>query len=697
MPEPSNIRVRIVGATDVGLVREHNEDNYLILDLDTEESDFSHLREYDLGKRGALLVVCDGMGGAAAGEVASQMAVLSMRQQLLPPPPSEPTPPSEKAVAPAAASAEGVADAGSPEKGDQAEKTDKAERPEKPEESELHKVARRLRDAAQRANQEIYEAACADIAKAGMGTTLTALMLLQSHVAVAQVGDSRAYLWRQGRLTQITHDQSLVNQLLDSGQITPEQAKLFEHSNVILQALGVQEDIEVVLSSETLRRDDRLLLCSDGLVGVVSDEEIQEVLGTTDNLEEGVHRLIDMARAGGGPDNITVILAQAFGEGLPPPVAEDLAQYKAMALDGDKPPERRTWSADYSYSGGASAGGGAGPSSTSSGRFASPVSLLSMAAVLALAVTGLVVGLVLYPQRTTPVPVSCSVTVEPPGQSGLQVMVDDRPAPGSAATGMELRLTPGDHRLWLSTIQDGVRRSEDKILTVSAAQRCEVALRAGTGSSSLPAAADTAHGDGGGGRPVGATPGTTPSGEATDAGAAAKPAGNAGENGGDEPGTASGDTDQDASAPGTPQGTAKTKRPRIRHHKPADGPTGAAPGTVTTPSGTAETPPPAAAPDLASSAGAPPAAKPEVKPEVKPEAATPEKPTPAAPAADKAGGDKPAAEKAAPATGDKPAAKPAAEKAAPPVPAGDKPAAKPAAEKAAPGTGDKPSPAPATP
>ena len=89
MPEPSNIRVRIVGATDVGLVREHNEDSYLILDLDTEESDFSRLREYDLGKRGALLVVCDGMGGAAAGEVASQMAVLSMRQQLLPAPASE--------------------------------------------------------------------------------------------------------------------------------------------------------------------------------------------------------------------------------------------------------------------------------------------------------------------------------------------------------------------------------------------------------------------------------------------------------------------------------------------------------------------------------------------------------------------------------------------------------------------------------
>ena len=87
-----------------------------------------------------------------------------------------------------------------------------------------------------------------------MGTTLTGLLFIGSQIVVSQIGDSRAYLCRQGVSTQITHDQSLVNQLLDSGQITPEQAKLFEHSNVILQALGVQEDIEVVLSNETVRR-----------------------------------------------------------------------------------------------------------------------------------------------------------------------------------------------------------------------------------------------------------------------------------------------------------------------------------------------------------------------------------------------------------------------------------------------------------
>ena len=655
MPEPSNIRVRIVGATDVGLVREHNEDNYLIIDLDTEETDFSHLREYDLGQRGALLVVCDGMGGAAAGEVASQMAVLSMRQQLLPVPPAgEPATPGEPAATGAAASGDVTAAGGEAATGtaaDAAASGDKAE-------SELHKVARRLRDAAQRANQEIYEAACADIAKAGMGTTLTALMLLQSHVAVAQVGDSRAYLWRQGRLTQITHDQSLVNQLLDSGQITPEQAKLFEHSNVILQALGVQEDIEVVLSSETLRRDDRLLLCSDGLVGVVSDEEIQDVLSTTENLEEGVHRLIDMARAGGGPDNITVILAQAFGDGLPPPGEDDVAQYRAMALDGDRPLERRTWSADYSYAGGASAGRELGPSSSSSGRLVSPVSLLSMAAVLALAVTGLVVGLVLYPQRQGPTMVACSVSMD---QSGLQVMVDDKFAASSQVTGVELKLSAGEHKLWLSNPQDGARRSEEKTVQASTGQRCEVALRALPAAGTSPGSAEAKSSDGG--------PGGLAATRDGGADAAAAAAGTA------EPDDTEPGADGDTVTPGTPAGAVKIKRPRPRRRlqpKGTDLGSGAAP-----PLGPSSgTEPPAAPPDLASPAAAPPA-KPESKPPLKPEGrppepSAPEKATPVSPSPDKAAAEKAASEKAAAdkAAAEKAAAdkQPAPDKASPPPP-----------------------------
>ena len=509
MQQADHIRVRIVGATDVGLVREHNEDNFLIVDLDSGETDFLHQREYDLGERGAMLVVCDGMGGAAAGEVASHMAVESMRRQLLPqhdPALGEPvgvpaavavTPTPAPVVAPAAgpATAATISASSSPE-GDGAQAAaaadpDSATTGERtpvaatalkspgtaPAKLELQAVARRLRDATVRANQEIYDAASVDITKTGMGTTLTALILLRDQVVVAQVGDSRAYLCRQGKLTQITHDQSLVNQLLDSGQITPEQAKLFEHSNVILQALGVQEDIEVVLSTETLRRGDRMLLCSDGLVGVVSDEEIQEVLTGYDDIEAAVHKLIDMARAGGGPDNITVIVAQAMGEGLVAPAAEDLVAYRVMTLEGDRLPERRSWPAEYNLTGAVSPGRETGPASANTGKFFSPVTLLSMAAVLALLVTCLVVVMVLYPKRPprmdqVPSVVRCHLTTEP---AGLSVMVDDRRIGGSQAAGVEADLPVGDHRVWLA--KDGVAQTSVVPLRAILGQPCEVVLR----------------------------------------------------------------------------------------------------------------------------------------------------------------------------------------------------------------------------
>ena len=252
--EQTTILVRVVGATDVGLVREHNEDNFIVVDLKDGETNFLEPREVTVGVQGVMLVVCDGMGGAAAGEVASHMAVESMRRQLLKYA-TEQLGPDGKILDPPT---------GSPPLP-----------PEAQTESPFHRMCRWLRDATAKANLEIWEAACADLSKNGMGTTLTGLLFIGSQIVVSQIGDSRAYLCRQGQLVQITHDQSLVNQLLDSGQITAEQAKLFEHSNVILQALGVQEAIEVVLTHATVRRAERLLLCSDGLVGVVSEDEIQ--------------------------------------------------------------------------------------------------------------------------------------------------------------------------------------------------------------------------------------------------------------------------------------------------------------------------------------------------------------------------------------------------------------------------------------
>ena len=489
-PSPA-ITVRIVGATDVGLIREHNEDNFTVLDLASGESDFSQGRDVQLTPAGVLLVVCDGMGGAAAGEVASHMAVEVIRRELGPkgtagvaashstdskavadkpagltgeraavagagdPATAAATPTDgkspEQALSPggspsdaasgtgqgaavdtgaqttdglvaASKAAEGPLAASAPQSADKvspgpavpgalagpapdvsaAAMPPAAAEPEGPlSEAQLHGLARKLRLAGQKANQEIYEAACADLSKAGMGTTLTTLMLLKSHVIVGQVGDSRAYLWRRGKLVQITHDQSLVNQLLESGQITPEQAKLFEHSNVILQALGVQEDVEVVLSTETVRRDDRLLLCSDGLVGVVADEEIQEVLSTSERIEDAARRLIELARAGGGPDNITVIVAQIGGEGAPAVTDADVAEYRPLYLDGDKPPERRMWAPEYGFMGAPAGGRELTPGAAAPPPVSSRVSVASMTAVFALLVVG-VLGAILYQPRRTP-------------------------------------------------------------------------------------------------------------------------------------------------------------------------------------------------------------------------------------------------------------------------------------------------------
>ncbi len=480
-PSPA-ITVRIVGATDVGLIREHNEDNYTVLNVDTGEVDFSQGREIPMPASGALLVVCDGMGGAAAGEVASHMAVEVLRRELGPkivtPTPATPATDSSKVEGEAAAKPQALpeggdkasppadlgktsdglasgdtaavptppdaskpelatadkpgqspskdakdAPAGTSDVAPAAEKSAPASQPPAaamqaqvqavvPEvsgplsEAQLHGVARKVRLAGQRANQEIYDAACADISKNGMGTTLTCLMLLHSHVIVGQVGDSRAYLWRKGRLTQITHDQSLVNQLLESGQITPEQAKLFEHSNVILQALGVQEDVEVVLSTETVRRGDRLMLCSDGLVGVVSDEEIQDVLTNAEHIEEATRRLIELARAGGGPDNITVIVAQVDGEGVPAPAENELAEYRVLYLDGEKPPERRMWGSEYAFmSPTPSARDGAAMGATDA-PVSSRLSVVSMAAVFALLVIGVLAGVLYQPLRAPTSPTS---------------------------------------------------------------------------------------------------------------------------------------------------------------------------------------------------------------------------------------------------------------------------------------------------
>ena len=293
-PTPPDITIEVFGKTDVGLVREHNEDNFLIADVTggVRAAEPRDPFSFKLGEKGAALLVCDGMGGAAAGEVASQMAVDSIYDAL-------------------AASEPQVRDG----------------------------FARLLRRAVQHANERIFIQSRDNQSERGMGTTCTVASLVDDTLVVAQIGDSRCYVLRDGKLAQVTKDQSLAWQLIEAGAMTAEEAKAFEHANIILQALGVQERVEVVLSQVQLRRGDITLLCSDGLHGPVADEEILAILIGEPNLQRAGEALIQKALDRDGPDNITVVLGRFDGEGLQPPAPEDLVGFVGYDPGGDPVPE----------------------------------------------------------------------------------------------------------------------------------------------------------------------------------------------------------------------------------------------------------------------------------------------------------------------------------------------------------------------
>ncbi|HEX6764969.1 MAG TPA: Stp1/IreP family PP2C-type Ser/Thr phosphatase [Polyangiaceae bacterium] len=276
----------------MGQIREHNEDNFLIADLTRRsrtllEGD----REQGVGEWGSVMGVCDGMGGAAAGEIASQLAVDIIFERLI---------------------------QGEPPK-------------------EHDDLARRLVHAVEDAGIRIFNEARADRTRRGMGTTATIAALVDSRLFVAQVGDSRAYVLRGDRLVQVSRDQSLVNQLIEAGQLTEEEAETFEHNNIILQALGTAETVQVDLTYVDLKRGDRLLLCSDGLSGMVRADELREVLSTQKDPLDACKELTDRANRAGGHDNITVIVADFDGAGLTARAPEDELSYKKYALP-DAPP-----------------------------------------------------------------------------------------------------------------------------------------------------------------------------------------------------------------------------------------------------------------------------------------------------------------------------------------------------------------------
>ncbi len=271
-PAGPALRVRLFGRTDVGQVREHNEDNFIIADLSARNRALpeSERTTVGVGPRGTLFAVCDGMGGAAAGEVASQLAVDILFERMI-----EGEPPKDH-----------------------------------------DELARRLVRAIESAGARIYQEAKADRTRRGMGTTSTVAALVDDHLFLGQVGDSRGYILRGDRFVQVTRDQSLVNQLIEAGQLTEEEAETFEHNNIILQALGTSDTVQVDLTYVELRRGDVLLLCSDGLSGMVRHEEVRDVLRAYEDPFEACQVLTDRANQAGGHDNITCIVARFEGEGL---------------------------------------------------------------------------------------------------------------------------------------------------------------------------------------------------------------------------------------------------------------------------------------------------------------------------------------------------------------------------------------------
>jgi len=165
-----------------------------------------------------------------------------------------------------------------------------------------------------------------------MGTTVTAAGVFGEDLYVAQIGDSRGYLVRSGEAIQLTKDQSLMQRLVEAGELTEEEAEQSERRNIILQALGPDPRVRVDLTHQVLRRGDTLILCSDGLSGSVKREEFAQVAAEQKDLPSLCSRLIDLANERGGPDNITVVAARFDGEGLPEPTESEGVGYRVYHL-----------------------------------------------------------------------------------------------------------------------------------------------------------------------------------------------------------------------------------------------------------------------------------------------------------------------------------------------------------------------------
>ncbi len=254
MPQP--FRIEVAGETNVGRKRNHNEDSFAIM------AEFG------------LFLVADGMGGHASGEVASKMAVDAMHEFF-------------------------------------------SQTQEDPERTWPYKMDRskgyeenRLITGIKLANLRIYDSAQREAKKRGMGTTFVGLFTANDGVYVAHVGDSRCYRFRDGKLEMLTEDHSLLNDYIKMKRLTAEEIANFPHKNVIVRALGMKDTVKVDTRFEVPQVNDTYLLCSDGLCGPVSDDEMQGILRDHNDLKTASSQLIARANEHGGPDNITCVLVR---------------------------------------------------------------------------------------------------------------------------------------------------------------------------------------------------------------------------------------------------------------------------------------------------------------------------------------------------------------------------------------------------
>lgn len=240
--------MKFTSASDIGLVRSENQDNVYVEGLDG----------------GVLAVLCDGMGGESSGSEASTIAVEAVKDVFT----------------------------GRYKKNQSCET-----------------VKRLLELSVAAANSEIYSVASADAEKLGMGTTCVAAFVTEEQIDIINVGDSRAYIFCDSELVQITFDHTLVNMLISQGKITPDEAKIHPHRNMLVKAVGVEPEVKADCFSISIPEDTdfMLMLCSDGLSGCCSEEEIKNVL-INSTFEESADRLIKLAIDNGGRDNVTVAI-----------------------------------------------------------------------------------------------------------------------------------------------------------------------------------------------------------------------------------------------------------------------------------------------------------------------------------------------------------------------------------------------------